>query len=271
MTARNERPEPEDRDGEGMVRERQVQVHAGERVDEPGDRGRDLAREVKRVDQLAVQRQEVGEGVLELRQIACPADGRDELGLRARDLLDARQRLLEGGEVGGLHLVRRERHDVRRTDQRLVQGEQDRQLEDDRQAARGGVDAVLLVERLVSSWILVRLPLCFRCTSRMSGCIRCISFCERICWMKSGARMVRMTMVKTMIARAKSLKMQVVEGDEQVEEGKEEDVPRRGEVLDPEEACGERGRHDCRRYLANRVIAARVERMTAGDAANAHP
>jgi len=34
--------------------------------------------------------------------------------------------------------------------------------------------------------------------------MRCISFCDRICRTKKGARMVRMTMVKAMIASAKS-------------------------------------------------------------------
>ena len=63
---------------------------------------------------------------------------------------------------------------------------------------------------------------------------------------------------------------ELVDRDQEVEERQEEDVPGRREMLDPQES-GSDGECQVAGSLADRVIAARMKRVAASNAASPHP
>ena len=169
------------------------------------------------------------------------------------------------GLVGG------EGDDTRGADERLVEGEQERQLDQERQAAAELVDAVLPIERhrlfrdLLAIALVLPLQLAHEGLHPLHLLLRADLGVEE-------RRDEEADDDGEDDDREREVAEQVrVERDQEVEEREEEDVPGRCEVLDPEEAGGEDGGHDRDQpRLLHGVVAARVERVAAGDAAHAH-
>ena len=266
MTSQEREREPDSgkRDREDMVDLRKVEAP------EPRDGGVDVRGELDRVDELAVQRKELRQLTV-LREVARTLE-RDLVRVQlARDGIDDAG-LLQRIE-GGL-LVRGDGEaldDARRPDERLVEGEQDRQLEDDRKAAAELVDAVLLVERhrLFRDLLAVALVLALQLANERLHPLHLLlradlAHEER---REDGADDDREDDDRQREVEEREL----VQEDQQVEERQEEDVPGRREVLDPQESrADDRGQIALSR-LADRVIATRVEGVASPDALGAHP
>ena len=186
------------------------------------------------------------------------------------DLGDPRQRRLELGEGVRRRVLDRQGDHVRGADQRLVEGEQERQLQHHRQAAGGRVDAMLAVERL-----------------RLLGDLGAVALVLAVHLADEGRHPLHLLLRPDLPHEEGSqqgpdddredddrqrevAEDEPIRGDQQVEEGQEEDVPRRREMLDPQEPGADEGQ-GVMRSLADRVISARMQGVATTDAQRPHP